>query len=216
MARDKDILSLLERYNKAYPNRRLNEQELADITEEWLKVLGGYNAELLNEALTEYIASDTSVYARLPKAGELRQICDNILEERERQQSLEGEHKCFLCYGKGQALLNAAALSPDYAEVPAWPEDLFYSHYGSLGVACPCRWPEELKKLRQGQQVRRFRKKKLPNGQKIVAAYLEMWLARGRLYGRIREVAPSSPAAIMPQPEVRQQSINSTFDDLPF
>lgn len=216
MAVNSDIGRLLQRCETVGLGGKRTKEEMSDLLNEWLKILGGYNAELLNEALTQYIANDTRVYARLPKAGELRQICDNILEEREQQQSLEGEHKCFLCYGKGQALLNAAALSPDYVEVPARPEDLFYSHYGSVGIACPCRWPEELKKLRQGRQVRRFKKKKLPNGQKIVAAYLEMWLERGRLYGRIKEVAPSSPAAIVPPPEVGQQSLKPAFDDLPF
>lgn len=209
-----ETVDLLMRMYAIWPNAMPPENRRAAVREEWQRLLAGSSAKLLNEALDRYASSLSGKY--MPRPGELLQICDNILEERERQQSLEGEHKCFLCYGKGQALLNAAALSPDYAEVPARPEDLFYSHYGSLGVACLCRWPEELKKLRHGQQVRRFKKKKLPNGQKIVAAYLEMWLARGRLYGRIREVAPSSPATIMPQPEVRQQSINSTFDDLPF
>ncbi len=209
-----ETVDLLMRMYAIWPNALPPENQRKAVGEEWERLLVKTNAKLANQALDVYAAASSGRY--MPKPSEILQICDNILEEQERRQSLEGEYKCFLCYGKGQALLNAAALSPDYAEVPARPEDLFYAHYGSLGVACPCRWPEELKKLRQGQQVRRFKKKKLPNGQKIVAAYLEMWLARGRLYGRIREVAPSSPAAIMPQPEVRQQSINSTFDDLPF
>lgn len=209
-----ETVDLLMRMYAIWPNAVPPESQRVAVRGEWERLLAKTSAKLANQALDVYAAGSSGRY--MPRPSELLQICENILEERERQQSLEGEHKCFLCYGKGQALLNAAALSPDYAEVPARPEDLFYSHYGSLGVACPCRWPEELKKLRHGQQVRRFKKKKLPNGQKIVAAYLEMWLARGRLYGRIKEVAPSSPAAIMPQPEVRQQSINSMFDDLPF
>ena len=192
-----ETVDLLMRMYAIWPNAVPPESQRVAVRGEWERLLAKTSAKLANQALDVYAAGSSGRY--MPRPSELLQICENILEERERQQSLEGEHKCFLCYGKGQALLNAAALSPDYAEVPDRPEDLFYSHYGSLGVDCPCRWPEELKKLRHGQQVRRFKKKKLPNGQKIVAAYLEMWLARGRLYGRIKEVAPSSPAAIMPQ-----------------
>ena len=209
-----ETVDLLMRMYAIWPNAVPPESQRVAVRGEWERLLAKTSAKLANQALDVYAAGSSGRY--MPRPSELLQICENILEERERQQSLEGEHKCFLCYGKGQALLNAAALSPDYAKVPARPEDLFYSHYGSLGVACPCRWPEELKKLRQGQQVRRFKKKKLPNGQKIVAAYLEMWLERGRLYGRIKEVAPSSPAAIVPPPEVGQQSLKPAFDDLPF
>ena len=220
MTKIKDISKLLERCVSNGLGGNRTDAEMGRLANEWLEVLGAFSAELLNKALTQYLANDSGSYVRMPKAGEIKLICENILEDEERQHSLEGENRCFLCYGKGRALVNAAALSVDYTEQPAKPEDLFHKHYSSLGVPCPCRWPEELQKLRRGQQVRRYRKKQLPSGQRIVTEYLEMWLERGRLYGRIRQVAPSSPAAVEP-PAVRQQSLKQASnddltDDLPF
>lgn len=215
---DTEIGDLLMRMYAIWPNAMPPENRRKAVREEWQRLLGRNSASLLNEALDRYAASPAGKY--MPKPSELLQICEGILDEQERQQSLEGENRCFLCYGKGRALVNAAALSVDYTEQPARPEDLFHKHYSSLGVPCPCRWPEELQKLRRGQQVRRYKKKLLPDGQRIVTEYLEMWLERGRLYGRIRQVAPSSPAAVEP-PAVRQQSLKQAFnddlaDDLPF
>lgn len=216
---DTEIGDLLMRMYTIWPNAMPPENRRKAVREEWQRLLGRNSASLLNEALDRYAASPAGKY--MPKPSELLQICEGILDEQERQQSLEGENRCFLCYGKGRALVNAAALSVDYTEQPAKPEDLFHKHYSSLGVPCPCRWPEELQKLRRGQQVRRHKKKQLPSGQKVVTEYLEMWLERGRLYGRIRQVAPSSPAAVEPPPAVQQQSLKQAFnddltDDLPF
>lgn len=206
-----ETIDLLMRMYTIWPSAMPPENRRKTVREEWQRLLAKRNAPLLNEALDRYAVSPAGKY--MPKPGELLQICDNILEEEERRQSLEGAEKCPLCYGKGRALLDAAALSPDYAESPVKAADLFDGHYGSLGIPCPCRWPEELKKLRQGQQVRRYKKKRLPNGQKVAAAYLEMWMERGRLYGRLRNVEPSSPVAS--EPPVRQQSIKPAFEDWP-
>ena len=88
MAVISDIGRLLQRCETVGLGGKRTKEEMSDLVNEWLKVLGVYNAELLDQALTEYIANDTRVYARLPKAGELRQICDNILEERQRRRAL--------------------------------------------------------------------------------------------------------------------------------
>ena len=192
MAVISDIGRLLQRCETVGLGGKRTKEVMSDLVNEWLNVLGVYNAELLDQALTEYIANDTRVYARLPKAGELRQICDNILEERQRRQGLDFGGKCPLCHGFKQVLVQAR------------PEALFYGHYVDLGIKCPCQRAGETPALRQGLKITR----------RLKSGYLEMWLKHERLFGRLKEYDRKEPA-VFAEP-VGQQSLKSAFDDLPF
>ncbi len=81
MATNKDIARLLERCTDNGLGNKRTDDELGRTANEWLIVLGGFKADLLNRALTQYLSNDSGSYACLPKAGEIKQICENILED---------------------------------------------------------------------------------------------------------------------------------------
>ena len=193
---DTEVGDLLMRMYAIWPNAMPPENRRKAVREEWQRLLGRNSASLLNEALDRYATSPAGKY--MPKPGELLQISDNILEERQRRQSLDYSGKCPLCGDFRQVLVQAK------------PEALFYGHYVDLGIKCPCGKPGEMSALQQGLKITR----------KVRSGYLEIWLEYGRLFGRLKAFGRKENP-VEPPPAVQQQSLKQAFnddltDDLPF
>ncbi len=148
---DTETRDLLMRMYAIWPSAMPPESRRKLVREEWQHLLAGSSAKLLNEALDRYASSPAGRY--MPKPGELLQICDNILEERRRQNALS-PGRCLLCDDSKYVLVQYDG------------KELFYGHYVVLGLKCPCGRPGEMAALRQGLKLSR----------KVRDGMLEFWL----------------------------------------
>lgn len=180
-----------------WPSAMPPENRRKAVCEEWQRLLGRSSAKLMNEALDRYASSPAGRY--MPKPGELLQIGDNILEERQRRNALT-PGRCVLCGGSKYTLVQYDG------------ENLFYGHYDSLGMKCPCGRPGEMAALRQGLKLSR----------KVRGGMLEFWLENDRLTGRLSlfkkversETGPGQPVNV--RSNKLQNAFSSIQADLPF
>ena len=157
---DTEVADLLMRMYIIWPSAMPPENRRKAVCEEWQRLLGRSSAKLMNEALDRYASSPAGRY--MPKPGELLQIGDNILEERQRRNALT-PGCCVLCGGSKYTLVQYDG------------ENLFYGHYDSLGMKCPCERPGEMAALQRGLKLSR----------KLKQGVLEFWLKNDRLTGRL-------------------------------
>lgn len=194
MLNEQEIMDLLMRMYAIWPSAMPPENRRKAVREEWQRLLGKSNAKLLNEALDRYATSPAGRY--MPKPSELLQICDNILEERQRRNALS-PGRCVLCGGSKYTLVHYDG------------ENLFYGHYGSLGMRCPCERPGEMAALRQGLKISR----------KVKGGMLDFWLENDKLTGQLRLFKTAEPEAADKPAEVKPVSVQNAFSslgDLPF
>ena len=197
---DTEVADLLMRMYIIWPSAMPPENRRKAVREEWQRLLSKGSAKLLNEALDRYATSPAGRY--MPKPSELLQICNNLLEERRRKNALN-PGRCVLCGGSKYTLVQYDG------------ENLFYGHYDSLGMKCPCGRPGEMAALRQGLKLSR----------KVRGGMLEFWLENDRLTGRLSlfkkversETGPGQPVNVRSNKlQNAFSSIKPAFDDLPF
>lgn len=155
-----ETMELLMRMYAIWPSAMPPESRRKLVREEWQRLLSRSSAKLLNEALDRYASSPAGRY--MPKPGELLEIGDNLLEERRRKNALN-PGRCVLCGGSKYTLVQYDG------------EELFYGHYDSLGMKCPCERPGEMAALQRGLKLSR----------KLKQGVLEFWLKNDRLTGRL-------------------------------
>ena len=197
MLNEQETMDLLIRMYAIWPAAMPPESRRKMVREEWQRLLGRSSAKLMNEALDRYASSPAGRY--MPKPGELLQIGDNILEERQRRNALS-PGRCLLCGGSKYTLVQYDG------------ENLFYGHYDSLGMKCPCERPGEMAALRQGLKLSR----------KVRGGMLEFWLENDRLTGRLSlfkkversETGPGQPVNV--RSNKLQNAFSSIQVDLPF
>ncbi len=116
--------------------------------------------------------------------------------------------RCPLCGNSGYALIDFSAGA--------------YGHYGGLGIKCPCKRPNLLARLQQGETVTIEDSKKMSNGSREVLGYLEIWLQNERLFGRSTAVGRMKAVERSAPPAAKQQDLKPAFEgwppleDLPF
>ncbi len=207
MANVADIIKLLQRSDKIYRARPREASDLGEIAVEWLKILGGCDAAMLNEALTVYIKGDGGAYAHAPKPGELMGVYNELLRERQGRRDFEQPTLCSLCGDQKRVIVQAK------------PEDLFWGNYSVLAIVCPCRRAGEMKALKQGLRVTRQISKRKPNGDLAYLGKLELWLEEGALFGKLEPVG-APKAAEKPVVTAKSISVQNAFSsiqvDLPF
>lgn len=194
---DTEVADLLMRMYIIWPSAMPPENRRKAVREEWQRLLSKGSAKLLNEALDRYATSPAGRY--MPKPSELLQICDNILEERQRRNALT-PGRCVLCGGSKYTLVQYDG------------ENLFYGHYDSLAMRCPCARSGEMAALRQGLKISR----------KVRGGMLEFWLENDRLTGRLSlfkkversETGPGQPVNV--RSNKLQNAFSSIQADLPF
>lgn len=184
-----ETMDLLMRMYAIWPAAMPPESRRKLVREEWQRLLAGPSAKLLNEALDRYATSPAGRY--MPKPSELLQICDNILEERQRRNALT-PGRCVLCGGSKYTLVQYDG------------ENLLYGHYGSVGMKCPCGRPGEMAALQRGLKLSR----------KANGGMLEFWLENDRLTGRLHLFKQAEHSEAEPPANERSNKLQNAFSSI--